>query len=65
MKRITVTLKDGTAQRFDHQGRAGGSYTIRAEFTEGWVHVENEHGRRQSFPAADVTSVDQEPFASW
>ena len=59
---ITVYKKDGTVERFEHVGRAGGSYTKTAKFKEGWVIIEDEYGKKTAFPSEEVARVEDVPL---
>lgn len=57
MRNVLVKFKDGTERRFDHRGRAGGSYTVHVKYEGAFVIIEDEYGTRTAFPAADVAEV--------
>ena len=57
-EQITVFLTNEDTKTFKEQGRAGGSYTIRAEFTEGWVVIVDEYEHRTAFPSHTVKRVE-------
>ena len=59
MSNISIKLKSGETRRFEHTGRAGGSYTKTVRFESGWVIVEDEWGTRTAFPSDDVAEVEE------
>ena len=62
---ITVHFRDGTEKAFNHVGRPGGSYTIRAEFKDGWLIVEDEYRARIAFPADLIADVAVKERDGW
>lgn len=65
MREIKITKKDGSIERFQHRGRAGGSYSISLRYEGGFVIVENEWGDTTAFPAADIEKVETAQERGW
>lgn len=61
MANITIIMKDGEIKRFDHEGRAGGSYTKTLRLEKGWAIVEDEWGEETIIPEADIKEIKQTP----
>lgn len=55
---ILITMKDGTIHKFEHQGRAGGSYRKKLTFEAAFAIVTDEWGKRIAFPAADIAKIE-------
>lgn len=61
MSNITVHLMTGEEvikEYFKHEGRAGGSYTKKAIFQDGWLIVSDEWGKKIVYPAHRVYKVE-------
>lgn len=65
MAHIKITMKDGTIHEFQHQGRAGGSYTKELHYEIGFVVVVDEWGKTTAFPSSDVAKVETRPNRRW
>ncbi len=66
MPNITITLKDGTIHRFQHEGRAGGSYTKELKLEAGFAVVTDEYDKKTIFPAEDIKLIETTPHrSSW
>lgn len=65
MTSITITFKDGHKELFLPQGRAGGSWSMKGEYKEGWYIVTDEYGTQTAFPASDIARVDTQARHSW
>lgn len=61
MADIKIEFKDGTKREFKHERRAGGSYTKRLTYEGAFIVIEDEWGRRHSFPAHDIREVTETP----
>jgi hypothetical protein len=54
---IQIEMKDGTAKRFLHKGRPGGSYTKSLRYESGFVVIKDEYGDETSIPTADIKEI--------
>ena len=61
MANITVRLKDGTVKKFDHKGRAGGSWTVTMRQEGNFVVIKDEFGKETWIPHEDIQEVVSEP----
>lgn len=59
MASITIIFKDGTRRHFEHEGRAGGSYTKEVKYEGGFVIVTDEWYHTYAFPADAVQEVQK------
>lgn len=62
MASIYVKMKDGTERQFEHQGRAGGSYTKTAKYEGAFLVIEDEYYQQIAIPAADIAEVRVVPI---
>lgn len=62
---ITVHKRDGTKVEFKEKGRAGGSYTIRVEYKEGFAIVVDEYENKTAFPESVVDHIEVRAGRSW
>lgn len=60
-ERITIEFNDGEKREWRHQGRAGGSYTIRLSFEGEFAIVTDEWGKREIFPGASIRAIAETP----
>jgi hypothetical protein len=58
---VTIYLRDGTKQEFQHSGRSGGSYTKSLRYEVGYVIVADEWGNEVAFPNDLVLRVETRP----
>lgn len=65
MDTITVFFKDGTAKKFEHKPRPGGSYSLSGRFENGWFVVVDEWGNKTAFPSELVAEVKTTARRSW
>ena len=65
MRKIVVTLKDGTKHKFDHCPRVGGSYTLQVQYEGGFAIIVDEWGNETAFPACDIQKVDSFSENNW
>jgi hypothetical protein len=66
MPSVTVKRKDGTTQRFEEVGRAGGSWSMTLTFEGQFAVVTDEWGKRTATPAADIEEITQDAGrSSW
>lgn len=65
MANIVIRLKNGERRHFNHEGRAGGSYTKSVTYEGGFVVVTDEWGKRTAFPAGDVEEVEETPHRGY
>lgn len=65
MSSIKVYMKDGTVHDFPHKGRSGGSYTKTLVYKGAFAVVEDEWGKRTSFPSEDTLRVEETPVRGW
>lgn len=65
MSNITVKLKNGQVREFQHEGRAGGSYTKRLSLESGFAVIEDEYGRRTIIPSEDIEEIFETPERTW
>lgn len=61
---ITIYFRDGTVRKFEHAGRAGGSYTKSVRYEDGVVIVVDEWGKEIAFPLDTVGHVEATPERS-
>jgi hypothetical protein len=61
MANIIVTMKDGTVRQFEHEGRAGGSYTKRLRHESGFVVIIDEWDNEIYIPAVDIEKIETTP----
>lgn len=64
-ERITFKMVDGTTREFKHQGRPGGSYTIRLTFEGEFAVVTNEWGDRTAIPGCLIAEVTEHEGRRW
>lgn len=60
MANITIKMKDGTVRKFNHQGRAGGSWTKTVRYEKAFAVVTDEWGTETAIPVADIAEVVSE-----
>lgn len=66
MPSVTVTRRDGTVERFEERGRAGGSYGMSLTFNHGFAVITDEWGKVTAIPESDIRTVEQAaPPRSW
>lgn len=65
MRSITIYFRDGSHKHFSEQGRSGGSYTIQAEYSNGFVKVIDEWGKVEAYPNELILRVEEQPHRSW
>jgi hypothetical protein len=65
MKKISIEMKNGKVNEFNHRGRAGGSYTISIRYEGDFAIVKDEWGNETAFPSQDIEKVETEQFRSW
>lgn len=58
---IKIRMKDETVREFRHQGRAGGSYTVRLTFEGAFAVVTDEWGKRICIPSSDILDIQDDP----
>ena len=58
---ITLTMRDGTVKKFEHEGRSGGSYTKELRYEKGFVVVKDEWDKETCIPSADILEIKTEP----
>lgn len=57
MPSVTVAYRDGTTQRFEERGRAGGSWVQTVRYAEGVVIIVDEWGKETAIPLDLVREV--------
>jgi hypothetical protein len=62
MSSIKVYMKNGEVHDFPHHGRSGGSYTKTLTYKGAFAVVEDEWGKRTSFPAEDILRIEETPL---
>ena len=65
MANIEIRFKDGTTRKFEHEGRAGGSYTKTVRYEGAFVIVKDEWGTETAFPAESVAEVKTTPHRGY
>lgn len=65
MANVEIKFKDGTVRKFDHEGRAGGSWTKKVRYEGAFVIVEDEWGNEIGSPADSVAEVKMTPHRGW
>ena len=66
MPSVTLIRKDGSRERFEERGRAGGSWSMTLTFEGEFAVITDEYGRRTAIPACDIKSIEQDaPPRSW
>ena len=65
MSNIKIYMKNGEVHDFSHKGRSGGSYTKSLTYRGAFVVVEDEWGKRVSFPSEDILRVEETPVRGW
>jgi hypothetical protein len=61
-RNIRITFKDATVRVYNHQGRAGGSYTKTLILKEGWAKVVDEWNNVEAFPADTIVKVEEREY---
>lgn len=61
MSSVTIRFRDGTERVFEHEGRAGGSYTKTVKYEDGVVIVKDEWDKRTAFPLDLVAEIVETP----
>lgn len=62
MANIIIKMKDGSERKFLHEGRAGGSYTKRVRYENGFVLIEDEWGKTTAIPTDLISEVEEQPY---
>jgi len=57
MKSIYIKMKDGSTRNFEHEGRAGGSYSKEIRYEMGFVVVTDEWGNETAIPTENIHEV--------
>lgn len=65
MASIYVRMKDGTTRKFEHEGRAGGSYTKSIRYEGCFAIIKDEWGDESAIPAEDILEVKVEEERRW
>jgi len=63
VRSILISFTDGTSRRFEHEGRAGGSYSISIRYEGEFAIVSDEWGREAAFPAARIKDIETQPWS--
>lgn len=62
MSNITVTMKDGSIRNFNHEGRAGGSWTKTLKLENGWVIITDEYEGKTIIPESLIAEIKETPM---
>lgn len=63
---ITVKMRDGTTQKFEEQGRSGGSWCNSLKYVEGLVVITDEWEATTAIPSELVAEVKMDaPRGRW
>lgn len=58
-KNVRVSFRDGTMKTFMAQNRSGGSYSIRVEYSSGWVKITDEYECVTSYPSDLIREIEE------
>lgn len=66
MPSVTVIRKDGTQERYEERGRAGGSWTMTLTFQGEFAIITDEWGNVTAIPTNEIRTISQDaPPRSW
>jgi hypothetical protein len=61
MANIRIEMKDGSIKRFDHEGRAGGSYTKSIRYEGAFAIITDEYYKETAIPVSDIKEIVKTP----